>query len=98
MALGLTARRALRVGEAQGGSSRSRHEKMLGWLLREDDQGLSASFHVIPVERKHIRGADGGRESPKLGEHASLTNTEPRSLQLPPGCPHLPYFPNKTRH
>lgn len=52
---------------------------------------------MIPVEPKHIRGADGGRESPNPGEHASLTNTEPRCLQLQPGCPHLPYFLNKTR-
>ena len=67
------------------------------WLLLEDDRGLSASFDVIPVESKHIRGADGERESPKLGEHARLTNTEPRCLQLQPGCPYLPYILDKTR-
>lgn len=55
------------------------------------------SFHVIPVESKHIRGADGERESPKLGEHARLTNTEPRRLQLQPSRPHLPYFLDKKR-
>lgn len=43
---------------------------MLEWLLLEDDRGLSASFQVIPVEPKHIRGAEKGRESPKQGEQA----------------------------
>lgn len=32
----------------------------IGWLLVEDDRGLSASFRVLPVEPKHIRGAGGG--------------------------------------
>lgn len=94
---GAAARRALCVGVAQGVSNSSWQEKMLGCLLLEGDWGLSASFHVIPVEPKYIRGTGRGRESPKQREHASLTNTEPRCLQLQPGCWHLPYFPNKMR-
>lgn len=54
--------------------------------LLEDDRGLSGSFHVIPVESKHIRGTDRERESPKQGEHASLTNTSRAACNYSPAA------------
>lgn len=101
MALGLPARRATGVGEAQGASHGAAQEKCVcvgGWgLLPGGDPGLSASFPVIPVEPKRIPGAGRERGSPTQREHARRTDPQPRRLPSLPGCPHRPHWPDQAR-